>query len=156
MLLPGEDRHSQHQSEMEGMLMMMMGGRAAEELVFNHFTTGASNDLERSTSIAHKMVCSWGMSKKVGGVYYSADQGEVFLGKDLMRKKNISQVTAAVIDEEVNRIVNDAYRKAMDLLKKHMDDLHRVTERLIQNETIDGKIVLELLGKSSEPEPAQV
>ena len=151
MLLPTEDRYSQHRSQLVGMLSMMMGGRAAEEIIFNHFTTGASNDLERATQVAHKMVCNWGMSERVGPVYLAVGQGEVFLGRDLMKKKRISQSSARLIDQEVKRIVNDAYQQAKSLLQSHLEQLNLVTERLIERETIDGSYILEVLGK---PAPA--
>ena len=145
MLLPTEDEHSQMRSQLSAQLAMMMGGRAAEEIIFKHYTTGASNDLERATNIAHKMVCNWGMSEKVGPVYLAANQGEVFLGKDLMQRKRIGQKSASLIDKEVNRIVNDAYEKAMTLLNKHRDALQKVTEKLLVEETISGDYVLETL-----------
>ena len=145
MLLPKDDRHSHYRSELDGMIMMMMGGRAAEELVFNHFTTGASNDLERSTALAHRMVCNWGMSDSVGPIHYAANQGEVFLGRDLMRKKNISQSTAGRIDREVNTIVNTAYRKTLELLRENISQLHSIARELIEKETIDGSLIMGLV-----------
>jgi cell division protease FtsH len=145
MLLPTEDEHSQMRSQLSAQLTMMMGVRAAEEIIFKHYTTGASNDLERATNIAHKMVCNWGMSEKVGPVYLAANQGEVFLGKDLMQRKRIGQKSASLIDKEVNRIVNDAYEKAVALLNKHRDALQKVTEKLLVEETISGDYVLETL-----------
>ncbi|MBT4289924.1 MAG: ATP-dependent metallopeptidase FtsH/Yme1/Tma family protein [Deltaproteobacteria bacterium] len=151
MLLPVDDKHSQYQSELEENLMMMMGGRAAEEIVFNHFTTGASNDLERSTDIANRMVCNWGMSKVVGPVHYAANQGEVFLGRDLMRKKNISQQKASIIDQEVKTIVNSAYEKTMNMLKNNIDALHEVTKILLEKETIDGQEIIDVLEKKEIP-----
>ncbi|MCP4297319.1 MAG: ATP-dependent metallopeptidase FtsH/Yme1/Tma family protein [Proteobacteria bacterium] len=145
MLLPTEDTHSNKKSQLHSQLAMMMGGRAAEELVFNHYTTGASNDLERATNIAHRMVCNWGMSDKVGPVYFAANQGEVFLGKDLMQRKHIGQKSASMIDKEVNQIVNGAYKKAVTLLKKNIEALHKVTDKLLEEETIGGDQVNEIL-----------
>ncbi|MGK0289237.1 MAG: cell division protease FtsH [bacterium] len=145
MLLPEQDNHSQHYSEIVGMLGMMMGGRAAEELIFNHFTTGASNDLERATAIAHKMVCSWGMSKTVGPMFLTSGGGEVFLGRDMMQRSSISQQLAKEVDDEINLIVNDAYSYAMDLLKKNMGALKEVTRVLLEEETIDGKKVNDII-----------
>ncbi|OGG95551.1 MAG: cell division protein FtsH [Candidatus Lambdaproteobacteria bacterium RIFOXYD12_FULL_49_8] len=150
MLLPKEDRFSQNKSQLLGMLAMMMGGRAAEELIFNHFTTGASNDLERATQVAHRMVCNWGMSEKIGPIYLAVGQSEVFLGRDLMKKKRISQSSAKLIDQEVKKIVNDAYKTATKMLKKNIDVLHKVSERLIEAETIDGSYIDEALGKVAQ------
>lgn len=151
--LPQDDKVSEYRKELKGQLMVMMGGRAAEELIYNHFTTGASNDLERSTSIAHKMVCNWGMSDNIGPIYYSAGQGEVFLGKDLLKKRNISQSTASKIDWEVDKIVNGAYQDAMALLKENIEHLHQITEKLMESETIDGKEILKILGKDEKDIP---
>ncbi|MDH5561062.1 MAG: ATP-dependent zinc metalloprotease FtsH [Deltaproteobacteria bacterium] len=145
MLLPVDDKFSQKKSQLLGMLTMMMGGRAAEEIIFDHFTTGASNDLERATSIAHHMVCNWGMNEVVGPLHLSASQGEVFLGKDLMRRKKISQELASRVDGEVKKIVNDAYNMAMGILKEHLNELHEITKMLIERETIDGKEILSIL-----------
>ncbi|MBT3226643.1 MAG: ATP-dependent metallopeptidase FtsH/Yme1/Tma family protein [Deltaproteobacteria bacterium] len=148
MLLPVDDKHSQKESQLRGMLVMMMGGRAAEEIVFSHFTTGASNDLERAASFANRMVCNWGMSKTMGPVHLGANQGEVFLGRDIMRKKNISQKSANSIDQEVNKIVNEAYQIAMDLLNENIDSLHAVTQELIEMETISGEDIINIVEKS--------
>ena len=150
MLLPEDDKHSYYRSELDGMIMMIMGGRAAEELIFNHFTTGASNVLERSTSLAHRMVCNWGMSDSIGPIHYATNQGEVFLGRDLMRKKNISQTTASRIDEEVKNIVNGAYQRTMDLLRENIDLLHSITKELIEKETIDGNIIMDLVAAKNQ------
>ena len=155
MLLPVDDKYSQKESQLKGMLVMMMGGRAAEEIVFSHFTTGASNDLERAAAFANRMVCNWGMSEVMGPVHLAASQGEVFLGRDIMRKKNISQKSANTIDREVNKIVNDAYQKALDLLNKNIDSLHAVTKELIEFETISGQDIQNIIDKtrSSQVEP---
>ncbi len=148
MLLPTDDKHSQKKSQLEGLLVMMMGGRAAEEIVFNHFTTGASNDLERASAFANRMVCNWGMSDVVGPVHLGSNQGEVFLGRDIMRKKNISQKSANAIDREVNKIVNNAYQKAIDLLNDNIDSLHTVTQELMEMETISGDDIIKAIEKN--------
>ncbi|PCI24990.1 MAG: cell division protein FtsH, partial [SAR324 cluster bacterium] len=145
MQLPQEDTYSKKKSQLLGQLVVMMGGRAAEEIIFGHYTTGASNDLERAASTAHHMVCNWGMSDKIGPIYLAANQGEVFLGRDLMQRKHISQVAASQIDQEVNQIVNDAYQKAKTLLTEHLDALHKITKTLLEDETIDGSVILEIL-----------
>jgi cell division protease FtsH len=150
MLLPEEDKHSQNESQLNGILMMMMGGRAAEELIFNHFTTGASNDLERSASLANKIVCNWGMNETIGPIHLAAGQDEVFLGRDLMRKRNISQRLANRIDTEVSKIVNSSYNNAMKMLKTNIEYLHQIAEKLIEQETVTGKEILEILKNPSE------
>ncbi len=145
MLLPEEDKYSQNESQLVGMLTMMMGGRAAEELIFNHFTTGASNDLERATALANRIVCNWGMNKEIGPLHLSASNDEVFLGKDLMRKRNISQTLANKIDIEVSKIVNGAYRGAMKMLNDNIEILHAVSQKLFEQETITGQEILEVM-----------
>lgn len=150
MLLPEDDKVSQKESQLKGLMVMMMGGRAAEEIVFNHYTTGASNDLEQAASLAHRMVCSWGMSEEIGPVHLNAGQNEVFLGRDIMRKRNISQLLSNKIDREVRNVVNDAYQKAKDILNQNMDALHKIATELIEQETINGNDVLELL----QPQPS--
>ncbi len=145
MLLPEDDKYSQKYSQLRGILMMMMGGRAAEELIFNHFTTGASNDLERATSLANRIVCNWGMNKEIGPLHLSASGDEVFLGRDLMRKRNISHSLANKIDQEVSKIVNSAYQKAMKMLKENIEILHQVSQKLFEQETITGQEILEIM-----------
>jgi cell division protease FtsH len=145
MLLPEEDKYSQKESQLKALLMMMMGGRAAEELIFKHFTTGASNDLERATALANRIVCNWGMSETIGPIHLAASHDEVFLGRDLMRKRNISQALANKLDKEISKIVNTAYAKAMQLLKDNIEYLHKIAERLIKHETVTGQEILDIL-----------
>ncbi|MCP4753624.1 MAG: ATP-dependent metallopeptidase FtsH/Yme1/Tma family protein [Proteobacteria bacterium] len=150
MLLPEDDKHSQTESQIRGFMVMAMGGRAAEEIIFNHFTTGASNDLEQAATLAHRMVCNLGMSEVVGPVHLGANQGEIFLGRDMMRKRSISQLTANKIDREVNRIVNIAYQKAIEMLKRNIDSLHKVAQELIELETINGSEIVRILQESPQ------
>jgi len=147
MLLPQEDKHSQKKSQLQAMMVMMMGGRAAEEIVFNQFTTGASNDLQQATGIAHRMVCNWGMSDIIGPVHLAIGQGEVFLGRDILRKRNISQLLANKIDREVKKLVNGSYQKAIDLLKQNLEALHRISRKLIEVETINGSEIIGILSE---------
>ena len=96
-----------------------MGGRAAEMLIFNEMTTGAGNDIEQATQIARKMVTEWGMSEKLGFLAYNADEQEVFLGRSIAQQKNVADATASIIDIEVRRIIDDAYKGATKILKKY-------------------------------------
>jgi len=152
MLLPGDDKYAMKKSQLDGTMMMMMGGRAAEEIIFDHFTTGASNDLEQATKMAHKMVCNWGMSDNLGPVHLSASSAEVFLGRDMMRKRNISQRSANLIDKAVTKTVNRAYSKAMELLKENLDSLHTIAAQLIELETINGSEILKII---QGPQPTE-
>lgn len=138
MFLPDEDRSFDSKSRMESTLIHLLGGRVAEALVLGDISTGASNDIERATQIARNMVAKYGMSEKLGAVNYS-DADEVFLGKDFTSRKNYSDATAALIDEEVKRLIDHAYSMAESLLKEHMDKLELVAQTLLKIETLDAE-----------------
>jgi cell division protease FtsH len=130
---------------LEGRLAVLMGGRAAEVLIFNRYTTGAGNDIERATDIARNMVCSWGMSEKLGPLAFGKKDEAIFLGKELSTHKNFSEKTAVMIDEEVKGIVTNSYRRALNILEEHTELLHAVSKLLLEKETIDGKEIDELI-----------
>jgi cell division protease FtsH len=138
MFLPKEDRSFESKKRMEDSLVHLLGGRVAEALVLDDISTGASNDIERATSIARNMVAKYGMSSKLGAVNYS-DSDEVFLGKDFTSKKNYSEATAALIDEEVKNLRDNAYSMAEKLLKENMDKLVTVAETLLEVETLNAE-----------------
>ena len=138
MFLPKEDRSFESKTRMKNSLIHRLGGRVAEQLVIGDISTGASNDIERATQIARSMVARYGMSKKLGAVNYSGAQ-EVFLGKDLVEKKEYSEQTAALIDEEVKRLMDEAYERAETLLTEQMDKLTTVAETLLEVETVDAE-----------------
>ena len=135
--LPMDEKHTYSKEYLEAMITYAMGGRAAEKLVFNEYTTGASNDIERSTSIARKMVCEFGMSEKLGPITYGNKQEEVFLGKELHEHKNYSETTQILIDDEIKKIVNAGMDRAMRILTEHIDELHRLSEVLLEREILD-------------------
>jgi len=137
--LPIEDKYTLSRTSLNATIMVLLGGRAAEELVFGERTSGAGNDLERVTEIARKMVCEWGMSEKVGPITFGKGDEQIFLGKELSRPKDYSEETAVEIDNEIKRIVNDNYTKAKACLDENIDLLHRLTEVLLDKEVIDGK-----------------
>jgi cell division protease FtsH len=149
--LPIDDRHSHSKSYLINMLAFMMGGRAAEELIFADMTTGAGNDIERASGIARRMVREWGMSDKIGPVSFGSKEEMVFLGKEIAQQKDYSEKIAEMIDSEVELIVHAAYKRAMDILEKQKDVLIRVSEILLEYETIDGK-ELDVLMEGSEME----
>lgn len=138
MFLPKEDRSFQSKKRMESSIVHLLGGRVAEALMLDDISTGASNDIERATSIARSMVAKYGMSEKLGTVNYG-DSGEVFLGKDFTSKQNFSEATAALIDEEVKRMIDAAYAKAEELLKANEDKLILVAETLLKIETLNAE-----------------
>ena len=116
-----------------------MGGRVAEELVFNQLTTGASNDIERATHLARRMVCEWGMSKELGPLSFGRKDEQVFLGRDIVQHRDYSEHTAISIDKEVRGIVEDNYQRAKTILTEHLDLLNRIAEMLLEKETLDLK-----------------
>jgi cell division protease FtsH len=144
-LLPEEDRHSANRTQLLGQISMMLGGRAAEQLTFEQFTTGASNDIKRATELARRMVLQWGMSDTVGPVALSEGRENVFLGRDLIQHAKFSQSTARTIDMEVKRIVTTCYERALGLLKANQKILVALAEMLIERETVEGAEVRRLL-----------
>lgn len=129
----------------------MLGGRAAEQLTQEDVCTGASNDMQRATEIARKMVTKYGMSSCLGPITYGTDNNEVFLGRDFSSTPNYSEETAAVIDEEINKIISDQYKKAVDLLQQHMDKLHSVAKVLFEQEKIDGEAFRAIMQAEQSP-----
>jgi cell division protease FtsH len=147
MNLPESDRLSVRRNEMEARLAMMFGGRVAEQLIYgdDNVTTGASNDIQQATRMARAMVTEYGMSDKLGPLRYSDNEEEVFLGHSVTQRKNVSDATAKIIDEEVRRIIDEAETKARDVLTQHIDDLKTITEALLEYETLSGDEVTKLL-----------
>ncbi len=151
--LPTDDRHNYSKQYLDKTLCVLMGGRVAEELVLDQVTTGAGNDIERATNMAHKMVCKWGMSKALGPLSYGERDDEIFLGKELLHHKNFSDETSRRIDAEVRKIVEDAYHRAETILTENMDMLHAIAAALLERETISGADI-DLLMRG-EPLPPQ-
>jgi cell division protease FtsH len=142
--LPAEDRHSYDQHYLEDRLVVAMGGRIAEELVFGVVSTGANNDLVTNTELARKMVREWGMSDRIGPMAWGS-QGMVFLGEDLMQTRDYSDETARVIDEEVERILREQEQRCRDLLTEYRNGLDLVARSLLEHETVDGTEVKRLI-----------
>ena len=135
--LPKDDRSYVSRGDMEAEIITLLGGRCAEALILGDISTGASNDIQRATSIARSMVMRYGMSDKLGPIVYGNDQSSVFLGRDFSSSQNYSDKTAYDIDEEIQRIIKDAYTKVETILKEHMDKLHFVAGFLFKNEVMD-------------------
>ena len=138
MYRPNEDKNFMSKSEMEETIVSLLGGRAAEELVLNDVSTGASNDIERASKIARDMVTKYGMSEKLGTIMFGSGQEEVFLGRDFTQTKNFSEETAGIIDEEVKKIIDKAYQTAKYILREHAEKLNIVAGILLEKEKIDG------------------
>ena len=156
--LPLDDRYTYSRDYLMTRLAMMFGGRAAEELVFGHMTTGAGDDIEKATELARKMVCEWGMSKELGPMTFGKREEQVFLGRDIAHHKDYSEHTAIEIDREVRRIIDDAYQKARQLLSDHSPLLQAVAERLLEKEVLDGAEVESMVKafKEGRPMPASL
>ena len=146
MQLPLEDKYLTSKSEILDKLTILLGGRAAEEILFEEITTGASDDLSRATSYARKMVAQLGMSDRLGPIAVQTEEDEVFLGRDISRHKNISEDLARAIDEEVSKLVRDSYQKAKDIIKDHLKEMHTLIDRLLEKEVVDAKEIDEILG----------
>ncbi|OGO88239.1 MAG: cell division protein FtsH [Clostridiales bacterium GWE2_32_10] len=138
MPLPQEDRMTLSKSFMKQEIMVLLGGRIAEDMIFNDITTGASNDIQRATNIARGMVTKYGMSEKLGPIQYGSDSNEIFIGRDWGTKNNYSEEVAREIDEEVRGIIADCYKEAEKILKENIDVLHKTTELLLEKEKITG------------------
>ncbi len=155
--LPEEDRHSTTKSYCLALLRVLMAGRAAEDIVYKEFTSGAANDLKRATQLAHKMVCEWGMSDLGPITFGSAD--EVFLGRDFAKMRDFSEETASAVDREIHRICEESYTDARDTLKKYENVLKAIAEKLFERETLESDeidaIITEIAGAEVLPKRAK-
>ncbi len=145
MQLPLEDKYLTTKSEILDKLVILLGGRAAEEILFDEITTGAHDDLSRATAYARKMVAELGMSAKLGPISVQTDESEVFLGRDISRHKNYSEELAREIDSEVSMLVKDSYRKAKDILLSNKAELQTLIDRLLEKEVVEAKEINEIL-----------
>jgi cell division protease FtsH len=136
--LPVDEKHTYPREYLLNNLVILFGGRVAEELVLEHMTTGAGNDIEKATDLARRMVCEWGMSEKLGPMTFGKKEEEIFLGRDFTQKTDYSRSTAIEIDAEVKRIIQESYHRAKDLLETNLRLLHKVAEKLLEKEVLDG------------------
>jgi cell division protease FtsH len=150
--MPGEDRFLTTRAELQDMMAMSLGGRAAEEIIFGEVTTGASNDLERVTATAKQMVMRFGMSEKLGPRVFGHDHGQPFLGREFSAEPDYSDEIAREIDDEVRRIIESAHQRATNILTEHRQDLAKISEILVKRETIEKEEFLALLAGKSEEE----
>lgn len=147
--VPNEDRLSISRRELEHHLVVLLGGRAAEKIIYNETTVGAENDLERATSLARRMVTHWGMSPKIGPVSYKTSDEDPFLGRELHQSRPFSEHTQELIDEEVARILLEADQKAEELLREHRDQMEKITRGLLEREELSELEIAELIGPST-------
>jgi len=136
--LPIDEKHTYPREYLLNNLVILFGGRVAEELVLDHMTTGAGNDIEKATDLVHRMVCEWGMSEKLGPMTFGEKEEEIFLGRDFTQKADYSESTAVEIDTEVRRIIQESYLRAKNLLQTNLPLLHNVAAQLLEKEVLDG------------------
>ncbi|MFB2865803.1 ATP-dependent zinc metalloprotease FtsH [Aeromonas sp. MdU4] len=156
MYLPEQDRWSHSKQHLESMISSLYGGRLAEELIYGaeKVSTGASNDIERATDIARKMVTQWGMSERLGPMLYAEEDGEVFLGRSMAKAKHMSDDTARVIDAEVKQVIDRNYARSKQILLDNMDVLHTMKDALMKYETIDAKQIDDLMARREVRAPS--
>ena len=155
MFLPTEDKYSYSKQQLESQISSLYGGRIAEEMIFgaDAVTTGASNDIERATQLAHNMVTKWGLSDNMGPLAYGEDEGEVFLGRSVTQHKSMSDLTVKQIDEDVRTVINRNYERAENLLNENIDKLHTMAKLLIKYETIDSDQIDAIMEDREPGEP---
>jgi len=152
--LPVDEKHSYPREYLLNNIVILLGGRAAEELILKDFTTGAGNDIERATALARKMVCEWGMSDEMGPLSYGKKEEQIFLGREFATHKDYSEETAKKIDAEVSRIVMSGYENAKKILSDHMDLLNRIALELLEKEVLNGAELDEMIGIAPSKEVA--
>jgi len=154
--LPIDERHTYSKSYLLDNITILLGGRVAEELVLNHETTGAGNDIERATEIARKMVCEWGMSEKLGPLNYGKKEEHIFLGREIAQHRDFSENTARDIDGELKRIVTECFERARAILYNNMNALHGIANKLLEKEVLDGQEIESLIKEYTNAEEAAV
>jgi cell division protease FtsH len=150
--LPKEDKYYVSKTEMIEDIIELLGGRVAEKLVLDDISTGASNDIQRATNIARKMVTKYGMSERLGPMTFGSEQDEVFIGRDLAQSRNFSEHVAAEIDEEIRNIIDSAYKKCQQLLEQNIHKLHKVAQALLEKEKLDGPEFEEIFASAEKDE----
>ena len=148
--LPIDEKHNYPKEYLINEIAIMMGGRVAEELVLESITTGAGNDIERATELAHKMVCEWGMSEKMGPLTFGQREEMIFLGREITRHQDYSDQTAIEIDQEVRRLVMENYDRAKGIISSHLQILHNLASALLEREVLDGAEIEEIIEGAPE------
>src|SRR5438105_4676235 len=143
--LPLDDKYNYSKEYLINRITILLGGRAAEEIVLNQLTTGAGDDLEKATEMARKMVCEWGMSEKLGPLTFGKNEEHIFLGREVARQKDYSEETALQIDVEIKRIISDCAQRARQILEENLEKLHALARALLERESLDGEEVARIL-----------
>jgi cell division protease FtsH len=156
MQLPEQDRYSQDRERLLNMIAVLFGGRIAEEVFMHQMTTGASNDFERATEIARRMVTQWGMSDVLGPMVYGENEGEIFLGRSITTHKNVSETTMQKVDGEIRRIIDEQYSLARRMLEENRDKVEAMAKALLEYETIDADQINDIMAglPPRPPKPA--
>ncbi len=152
--LPIDEKHTYSKEYLEAVITYALGGRAAEKIIFDHYTTGAGNDIEKATNIARKMVCEWGMSEKLGPMSYGAKEEEIFLGREIQKHRDYSEKTAIAIDEEIRGIISQAMNRAEKILRDNIGLLHSLSKELLEREILDSDEIESIIkGEELPPVP---
>jgi cell division protease FtsH len=154
--LPLDEKHTYPKDYLLNNIRILMGGRAAEELVLEIQTTGAGNDIERASDLARKMVCDYGMSENLGPMTFGKKEEQIFLGREIAQHRDYSEMTAQKIDEEVRKIITDGYADTSQLIKDNIDVLHRMANALLEKETLNGSDIDAIIaGKEESAQPEE-
>jgi cell division protease FtsH len=153
--LPIDEKHTYPKGYLSDRLAILLGGRVAEELVFDTLTTGAGNDIERGTEMARKMVCEWGMSEEMGPLTFGKKEEQIFLGREISQHRDYSESTAIKIDNEVKKLVMDAYAVATGIVSENLDALHRLASALLEHEVLDGVEIDTVIKGGKLPDPVE-
>ncbi len=153
--LPNDEKHTYSKEYLEAMIAYALGGRAAEKIIFNQYTTGAGNDIEKATNIARKMVCEWGMSEKLGPLAYGKKEEEIFLGREITKHSDFSEKTAEAIDEEIRRIIQRGMDRAEKILRENIELLHKLAKELLVREILDAEEIRKVMNGEELPPVAK-
>jgi cell division protease FtsH len=146
--LPKEDRYVYRKEQLEDRISVLLGGRVAEDIVFNTKTTGAENDLDQASRLARKMISAWGMSEKLGHTHLEDEKGNIFLGEELSRGKQYSEETARIVDQEIKTLIDRAFERASKLVKDKRKALDKLAEALMEKEEINGEEVDQIIASA--------
>lgn len=149
--LPVDEKHTYSKDYLEATIAYALGGRAAEKIVFNNFTTGAGNDIEKASSLARKMVCEWGMSERIGPIALGKNEEELFLGREVTKHSDYSEKTAQEIDAEIKNIISTGMQRAESILIENIDELHKLSEELLEREILDADEIHKILNGEELP-----
>jgi cell division protease FtsH len=153
--LPIDEKHTYPKEYLLNNISILMGGRAAEEIVLNTKTTGAGNDIEKASDLARKMVCEFGMSDNLGPLTFGKKEEQIFLGREISQHRDYSEETAQRIDAEVKHIITSSYEKTCQLINENLDILHRMAKQLLEKETLNSKDIDKIMGGDGDPRPSE-